>query len=59
MPEQWSCGHCPLVVEIPDEQACRPAYNDTIMLIREHIWPRRQTRRSWPWPTKTLTLPPC
>ena len=36
MPEQWSCGHCPLVVDIPDEQTCHPAYIDTILRIREH-----------------------
>ncbi len=36
MPERWQCGHCPLVMEIPDEQTNRPGYIDTILLIREH-----------------------
>lgn len=36
MPEQWSCGHCPLVVGLPDEVADPEGYADTLMLIREH-----------------------
>ena len=36
MPEQWSCGNCPLVVEIPNEQTNHEGYIDTILLIREH-----------------------
>ncbi len=34
--EQWLCGHCPFLVEIPDQQTNPDGFHDTIMLIREH-----------------------
>ena len=35
MPEQWSCGHCGLIVEIPPERDL-DLYGAAIMFIREH-----------------------
>ena len=34
--EQWLCGHCPFLVEIPDEMTNPDGYHDTIALIRDH-----------------------
>lgn len=36
MPEQWQCGHCDLIVELPPEREHPDLYGAAVMFIREH-----------------------